>query len=163
MPSFDVSNVSSVPAPLDIFALMLNFPVWLELNAMRLPLGDQTGRPSFAGFNVKRVRTPRIASISHTSGAAPPTAPHEAIRFPSGDNSTSDKPDAGASILLTTLPVRSIHFRTCFLSVSPPVRNARTLDDADTPERKGVFGSNETCSATMNAFPESSCFLTSKA
>src|SRR5438552_15842119 len=99
---------------------MLKCPkLWLEPNARRLPSGDQIGRPSFAGYSVNRVRTPRTASVSHTS-TLPPIAPHEAIRFASGDNSTSFKAAAGALIVLTTEPIRSNHLTTSLLSAVAP-------------------------------------------
>src|SRR6185295_4867332 len=86
----DSSRSSSAPALLDNLQYRLKMPFRLDPNTMRLPLGDQSGKASVAASKVKRVGTPRAASMSQTSRLLL-TVRVTATRFPSGDSSMSVK------------------------------------------------------------------------
>src|SRR6266545_6636953 len=82
----DLSTVSSLPAPLDIFEYMFCPPPAVEVYRTRFPSGDHTGKSSTDALNVKRDGTPpRTRSTILISFANHCTA----ARFSSGDRETS--------------------------------------------------------------------------
>src|SRR5262245_1523947 len=84
--SSDFSSSSSAP-PTDGFQNKLcGPPRRVELNAMRVPSGDHSGKLSTDGSTVKRVRTPR-GSMIHTS-TLPLRLRYIAMRRLSGDIDT---------------------------------------------------------------------------
>src|SRR5262249_9512426 len=128
------------------------------------PSGDQSGYPSSAASKVNRVGTPRTASMSQTS-LLRSSVRYSAIRFPSGDSSTSLKPVLSAAPMVPVfLPDRSSQV-SCRVVLTDAALYATMPEVAENPGANlaSLLGNcSATFSATENGSPESSCRLKSK-
>src|SRR5215470_7633161 len=128
---------SESPTPLVAFRYIADSvgPVTVrDTNAMRSPLGDQTGE-RFCPPVVKRVSVPRTRSRSEMSAPPPLTVRVNATVFSSGEIvGVNRRPVLGASTGVSILPLRSNQT----IWFTPPA--ASPLQYKSTPDSEAVTG-----------------------